>query len=471
MKRLTLTLSMTLAIMSFISIRLNASVDLPAVFSDNMVLQQQSEVAFWGTADKNATVRIFTSWNGKSRSVKSDKNGHWKTKIATPKAGGPYTVTISDGKALKLNNILIGEVWVCSGQSNMEMPMRGYRNQPVMGSNEAIATSGNNNIRLFTVQKAKSATPKDDFSGTWMECTPENVYNFSATAYYFGRMLNKVLNVPIGLISSNWGGTRIEAWMSEESIQNFEWVKLPDKNLSSEEISPNAPTALYNAMIKPMTGYGMRGVIWYQGEANRVEYKEYEKLMPGIVADWRTQWGIGDFPFYYAQIAPFNYGNNSNSAFLREAQLKASKVIANSGMACLMDIGERDCIHPAHKEITGNRLAYLALKKTYHIEGICAESPELKEMKIDGPQVLLTFNNAPTGITSYGKGIYNFEIAGKNKKFYPATAYITGSGLTLYSPFVSDPVAVRYAFRDFVTGEVFNVAGLPLSSFRTDDWE
>lgn len=448
-----------------------AEIKLPSVFCNNMVLQQQTEAAIWGKADKNASVKVNTSWNNKSYSTKASSDGSWKIKVQTPKAGGPYEITISDGKTLKLKNVLIGEVWVCSGQSNMEMPMKGYRNQPILGSSDAIALSSNPNIRLFTVKKATSLEPLTDFTGDWKLCEPENVYEFSATAYYYGLMLNKALNVPIGLINTSWGGTRIEPWISELGCKNFDWVKLPEKK-PVENLSPQTPTVLFNAMINPIVGYGIRGGIWYQGESNRNEPQYYQKLMPGLIENWRSVWGIGEFPFYFVQIAPFDYGPGGlNSAYLREAQLKASTAIGNIGMACIMDLGEKDCIHPANKELGSKRLALLALAQTYGIKGIANMSPVLKEMKVAEGVVKLTFENAPNGLTSYGKELTCFEVAGANKRFFPAKAFITGAGITVFSPSVAEPVAVRYAFKDFIVGDLFSTDGLPVSSFRTDEWE
>lgn len=450
---------------------LYGEVKLPAIFGDNMVLQQQTQAAIWGTAKKNATVKVITSWDKKSYTTKVSADGKWKLKVATPSAGGPYDLTISDGQLLMLENVMIGEVWVCSGQSNMDMRMKGYRNQPVTGSNEAIASSSNPSIRLFTVERGTSLQPLDDFSGEWKSCEPENVSEFSATGYFFGLMLNRTLKVPVGLICSAWGGTRIEPWISENGFKSFDFVNLPDKNQKGE-LSPQTPTVLFNAMINPMVGYGIRGAIWYQGESNRNEADKYVELMPGLIENWRSVWGNNDLSFYYVQIAPFDYGNTGlNSAFLREAQLLASTAIPNIGMASVMDIGEKDCIHPADKEAGGNRLAYLALAKTYGRSGFEYSGPVLKEMTVDGPIVKLTFDHAENGLTSFGKDLNCFEVAGSDKRFYPAQAFITGSGITILSPSVNKPVAVRYAFKDFIVGDLFNVEGLPASSFRTDDWE
>ena len=447
-----------------------AEIQLPAIFGDNMVLQQQTNVSIWGTGSVNKTVMVKTSWNGKSYETKSDSDGKWKIKVKTSVAGGPFSITISDGTDLTLKNVLIGEVWICSGQSNMYMTMKGYINSPVKGANRAIATSRNEKIRLMTIKRDKSLNPKSNFDGAWMECNPDNVANFSAVAYYFGSMLQQALNVPVGLISSSWGGTQIEPWMSEHIIKQFDWLKLPDNNIK-ENFSVQTPTVLYNAMISPMVGYAIAGVIWYQGEANRKEPNKYEKMLLGLIQDWRDHWGI-NFPFYYCQIAPFDYGDiGLNSAYIREAQLNASTLLPNIGMACLMDVGEKKNIHPTRKAVVGERLAYLALSKTYGMESIEYSGPVLKQMRVEGRMVYLTFEHAENGLTTFGKELTHFTIAGKNRYFRPATAAIIGNEILLYSSSVSNPVSVRYAFDDFVAGELFNTEGLPASSFRTDKWE
>lgn len=454
---------------------LKAEIKLPSIFGDRMVLQQQTDAAIWGNATPGKSVKVQTSWNTKSYATQADPKGNWKLKVKTPAAGGPFNITISDGKTLTLKDVLIGEVWVCSGQSNMQMPMKGFRNQPVLGANEAIATSANKFIRLFTVERAKSLELSADFKGGWLSCEPETVADFSATAYFFGKMLQDVLDVPVGLICSSWGGTRIEPWISENGFGKFDWINLPDKKKEGD-FSQQTPTVLYNAMIAPMVGFGIRGGIWYQGESNKDEADKYEKLMPGLVENWRAEWGIGDLPFYYVQIAPFNYGNYFNnsgfsSAYLREAQLKASTSIPGIGMACILDTGEKNCIHPADKKAPGQRLAYLALANAYGKKGIEFSGPVMKEMVVEGSLVKLTFNHAANGLTTYGKELVNFEVAGENKQYLPAHAYITNEGVTVFSERVQKPVAVRYAFGDFVVGELFNNEGLPASSFRTDDWE
>jgi sialate O-acetylesterase len=455
----------------FTSISLFAEIKLPAIFGNNMVLQQQSDVAIWGTTDKNAKVKITTTWDKKTYSIKASDDGHWKLKISTPQAGGPYNITLSDGKTLTLENVLIGEVWVCSGQSNMQMPMKGYNNQPIIGSLDAILTSPNPSIRFFSVGMNASLSPLDDFKGKWALCDQETTEKFSATAYFFGRILQKTLNVPIGLIHASWGGTAVQVWMSEENCKEFDFIKMAT-DPSFPKNPPKAPASLFNAMINPMVGYGIRGAIWYQGESNKGEPENYLKMFPAMIKDWRTKWEVGDFPFYYVQIAP--HAKNDvlpNGAFLRETQLKTTTILPNVGMACALDVGEQFNIHPANKEITSKRLAYLALSQIYGIKGINPHSPVFKAMTIKNDTVRITFDNAPLGLTSYGKDLSLFELAGEDKVFHPAKATFTATGIMLKSPSVLMPVAVRYAFKNFMVGDLFGTNGLPVSSFRTDDWE
>lgn len=456
-----------------------ATVKPASIFTDHMVLQQKAEVAVWGWAKAESNVSLTTSWNKKKYHIKTDAAGKWKFKIATPQAGGPYEITISDGAALTLKDILIGEVWFCGGQSNMEMPMKGFKGQPILGSNEAILKSSNPQIRLYTVPRS-SITEKQDNSkaSEWKLAAPETTANFSATAYYFGRLLSEMLQVPVGLINDSYGGSSIEAWMSPRQLEPFPEVKIPAKGNTIKEVS-RTPTTLYNGMLYPVIGFGIRGAIWYQGESNYERSDRYEELFPAMVKAWRENWEMGEFPFFYAQIAPYNYaqlppyykGGKYNSAFIRDAQRKSLNKIPNSGMAVLMDIGEEKSIHPANKEKGGIRLAYLALGNTYGIKGFGYTSPAYESMRIKDHTAILKFQNVQNGLTSFGKGLTLFEIAGADKRFYPAKAVLSGSSVTVSAEQVKNPVAVRYAFQDFVTGDLFGTDGLPVSSFRTDDWD
>ena len=457
---------------------LNAKVTLPSFFSDNMVLQQKTEAAIWGWAKPNGTVQLTSSWNKKKYTVQSDQAGKWKLKITTPEAGGPYEITISDGEAITLHNILIGEVWFCSGQSNMEMPMKGFRDQPIKGSNDAIFNSTNDWIRVYNVPRAVEKFLKDTSkSSPWRSASPENINNFSATAYFFGRLLQQQLNVPIALINDSYGGSPAEAFMSIEALKAFPEIKVHTAT-DTFRLNNRSATALYNGMIHPIVGYTIKGCLWYQGEANADRPDQYEKLFPAMVAQWRNEWGQGDFPFYFAQIAPYNYAQfpaptrteKNNSAYLRDAQRKSAITIPNSGIVVLMDNGEELSIHPADKETVGKRFAYLALGNTYQWKGFAYQSPSYDSLLINGNIATIKFKNVPNGLTSYGKPLTQFEIAGPDKVFRPATANIRTGTIVLSSPLVAAPVAVRYAFKDFIVGELYSTEGFPVSSFRTDDW-
>ena len=468
MKKLTFLLTALLTATS-----MSAKVTLPKMFSDGMVMQREADANLWGEAKASSTVKITTSWDNKTYSAKAGKDGKWKTTVRTPKAGGPYKITLSDGEQTVLDNILIGELWICSGQSNMDMPMKGFKNQPVDGAVEDILHSTDNQLRLFTVKRNSKFAPVDTVSGKWNEAVPASVRDFSATAYYFGRELRRLLGVPVGLIVTSWGGSACEAWMKADWLKAFPDAKIP---ASQEDIKSKnrTPTVLYNGMLHPLIGVTMRGVIWYQGEDNVPRYKTYADMMATMVRGWRAEWGLGDFPFYFCQIAPYDYSiinYTVNSALLREQQSKAELMIPNSGMAVLMDAGLEYGIHPRKKHLAGLRLALLALKKTYGLEGITAESPYYKEVKFQGDTAVVSFERA--GMWVYGRnGLKSdlFEIAGEDRVFHPAKAWIERSKVYVKSDAVTHPVAVRYAFKDWADGDLY-CDGLPVSSFRTDNWD
>jgi len=455
-----------------------ATVQLPSFFSDGMVLQQQTNAAIWGWAKPSATVKVSTSWNKKMYAATADSKGKWSVKVATPVASGPYTITISDGEPLIIKNILIGEVWLCSGQSNMEMPMKGFKDQPIYGSNDAIFNSTNEQIRVYTVPRAVERFTKDTTkNSSWKMAYPENISNFSAAGYYFGRLLQQQLKVPVALILNSYSGSPAEAFMSAGSLNPFPEIAVPAAT-GTEKLSNKNASTLYNGMIHPFAGYTIKGCIWYQGESNYDRPDQYEKLFPAMVQLWRNEWGQGNFPFYFAQIAPFAYsslpaGNRNeklNSAYLRDAQRKAVAAIPNSGMVVLLDAGDEKTIHPFNKEIVGKRFAYLALGGAYQYKGFGFQSPLYDTLTVTGNIATVKFKNAPNGLTSFTKPITQFEIAGADKNFYPAQAVIARGMVQVSSPQVATPVAVRYAFKDFVMGELFSVEGYPVSSFRTDDW-
>jgi sialate O-acetylesterase len=466
MKR-TFLLTWMVAVATLMNVQ--SEIKLPAIFADHMVLQRETSTKMWGKADANKRVTVVTSWNLKRYTTNSDANGNWQIDITTPRAGGPHTIVISDGKPMTLSNVMSGEVWLCSGQSNMEMPVKGYNSQPVEGSAMDILKSANSKIRLFTVSRNHSLTPVDDVKGRWQEAMPISVRDFSATGYYFGRLLNEMLDIPVGLINSSWGGSRIEAWMNEEMLADFPGTVIPKETENVKQ--PNQkPLYLYQAMIHPITGFAIRGMIWYQGESNRNNSHEYAELFGAMVKGWRAKFNNPNMPVYFCQIAPFEYKDGRNSAYLREAQLKATTIVENTGMAVLMDAGERVNIHPAKKKEAGERLALLALTKTYAMPGISGESPVYKSMKISNDTVTITFDNAPVGVAAPDFQSQLFTVAGEDRNFYPARTRITGSKIMVISDQVKEPKAVRYAFDNYLIGDLKGADGLPVSSFRTDNW-
>ncbi|MGN7722019.1 sialate O-acetylesterase [Chitinophaga sp. 22620] len=448
----------------------SAKVILPAVIDHNMVLQQKTNAALWGKARPAAKVKITTGWNGKTYTVQAGNDSLWRVSVSTPAAGGPFNITFDDGEKLVLKNILIGEVWVCSGQSNMAMPVKGFRNQPIEGSNDLLMNAKNPNIRLFQVTRQISGEVQFDAKARrWEEADVEGVSEMSAVGYLFAKIIREKLNVPVGIVLTSWGGTRIEAWTSAAGLQAFPSVKIPAAG-DTVKLNQNSPAVLYNAMVNPIAGFSIKGVLWYQGEANRRNHQEYAQMMQAMVADWRKRWDCGEWPFYYVQIAPYKYENDKRSAYLREAQLQALKLIPNSAMAVTADVGKEQSIHPPDKMTVATRLAYCALARDYGISQLPYQGPVYKSMKINKDTVDLTFDHAQNGLYAGGKDLTLFEIAGEDKVFHPAEASITQKGIRLRSEQVKNPVAVRYAFKDWFTGELFNTEGLPASSFRTDNW-
>jgi sialate O-acetylesterase len=445
-----------------------AGIQLPAIVSGHMVLQQNSTVKIWGWSDESR-ITVKVGWAPDKEYHATVTNGKWLIPVQTPVAGGPYDITISStAETIVLGDVLIGEVWLCSGQSNMQMSFRGYDSQPVYSSNDVVANSADSDIRLFAVTRKTSLHPVDDCEGAWKHAHPSSVIDFSAVAYVYGKYLHDVLHVPIGLIHSSWGGSPAEAWMDEETLGNFPEIDL------SEQIPANrihkTPTYLFNAMIYPITDFGIRGVIWYQGEDNRTNPALYRRLFPAMIENWRTLWQQGDFPFYFVQIAPYKYNSKVNTAYLREAQLKTMYAVNNTGMAVTMDIGESETIHPGEKITVAKRLAYWALAKTYQLDGIIYSGPVYKTMEVRGHKLILYFDYADNGFTTLGKPLDGFTIAGSDHRFYPAMAIIKGKTIEVTCDSVPQPVAVRYGWENFTVGTLFNNAGLPASSFRTDEW-
>lgn len=628
-----------------------ASLKLPKILGDHMVLQQNSFTKIWGWAEPKQQIIVTTSWNQKKYRVVTDQKGNWEVTVSTGKAGGPHTVTIEADITRVLEDILLGELWICSGQSNMEWQLRRAET-----AEEEIPASGFPEIRLFTVEKHIATRPNEDLNGSWAICNPESSAGFSAVGYFFGKMLHQELGVPVGLVNTSWGGTPSESWTSRETLSTFgdfdqqleelygssdeevekarleqsrieamikeqqdfenpenigfkeawmtvdyddsdwaemdcpaEWssveeigtlegvlwmrteIEIPDswngKALSLElgpvdemdityingvEVGTNriisnwnvpryyqvpaslvksgelqlairivntnaqggifghpeelkifptenkdespvmlagswkyriaykfpevpmvnnshTPSVLYNGMLHPLKNMAIKGAIWYQGESNQTRAVQYRTIFPGMIEDWRKTWRQGDFPFYFVQIAPYDYGSSQTSPELREAQFLTLSKVKNTGMAVTMDIGNPDDIHPTNKRDVGKRLALWALAMDYG-KDIVFSGPLYREQSIEGSKIRLHFNYTGSGLVAAGGPLTHFEIAGEDQVYHPAEAVIDGETVLVSSPEVDLPVAVRYGWSNTAEPNLSNVEGLPASSFCTDNW-
>ncbi|AJR04475.1 sialate O-acetylesterase [Siansivirga zeaxanthinifaciens] len=457
---------------------LHADIKLPSIVSSNMVLQRNTQVTLWGWADVNEEITIKASWLDEYKKLKADDKGNWRIDIQTTNSKEPQKVSFrSKTSQITLDNVLFGEVWLCSGQSNMFQPLKGYNAQPTFGSTMAIAKSSNPNLRLFAVDRVGSKTPLKDLSSpsSWKQATPETVASFSAIGYFFAQQLQEILGVPVGIIHTSWGASTVEAWISKEVMNSFQEFVVTDEDIIKK---PNrTATALFNSMIKPLIPYNIKGVLWYQGEGNRNEPNKYKQLLPVMVKDWRNRWGLGDFPFYYVQIAPYAYGGNDaytnpqNSAFMREAQLECLELIPNSGIAITTDLGSFETIHPPKKKEVADRLLFNALNQTYGFKDVDFVAPTYESHVVKNDSIIVNFKNAEMGLFSFNE-LEDFEIAGEDKVFYPASAKIINQkSVQVFNKNVTKPVAVRYAWKNWVIGTLYDTNLLPASSFRTDRWE
>ena len=468
MKKLK-SISVVAFVLLFFLQSIDAKVILPAIVSSNMVLQRNTTVVLWGWADANERIAIKPSWLDQELTLEANKEGNWRIEVKTTSSKEPQTIKItSTASDITLENVLFGEVWLCSGQSNMEQPMKGFYAQPTFHSNSAIANSNNSNLRLFTIQKNGAKSPLNDIEKytPWQDASPETVADFSAVGYFFATQLQEILDVPVGIINSSWGGSFVEAWMSKEVLSEYQEIDIEEADL---ENSRKVQTALFNGMINPLIPFKIKGVLWYQGESNRHEPNQYKELFPAMVKDWRSRWDIGDFPFYYTQIAPFNYGNG-NSSYFREAQLQCLELIPNSGIAITLDIGREYFIHPPKKKEVADRLLYNALNQTYNYKTVDYAGPFYKSQKVEDGGIMLSFENIETGL--FYAELDGFEIAGEDEIFYPAEAKISeGKYVFVKNENVLNPIAVRYAWKNWVKGTLFDINMLPASSFRTDNWD
>ncbi len=490
--------------------RLAADVKLPAVISNNMVLQQALDAPVWGWADPGEKVTVAIG--GQSKTATAGADGKWMVRLDQMKTDGPLTLTISGKNTITIENVLVGEVWVCSGQSNMQFALASANN-----AEKEIASADYPNIRLFTVPRKGTQEPQYDCQGEWVECSPKTVASFSAVGYLFGRDLYQKLNTPVGLIHTSWGGSSCEAWVRRAVLEadprygsllagwkqrvaafdpdkvkaNYEkrlanWKTAVQKAKAEGKPAPRRPRApadpragqhrpanLYNGMILPVLHYGIRGAIWYQGESNAGRAYQYRYLFPAMITNWRHDWGEGDFPFYFVQLANFHAAQpqpgESTWAELREAQ-SMTLSLPHTGQAVIIDIGDAGNIHPRNKQDVGKRLALWALAKDYG-KPVVYSGPVYKSMKPGAGKIVLAFDHVGGGLVAKdGPPLKGFAVAGADRHFVWADAKIVGDTVVVCSPKVAQPVAVRYAWADNPVCNLYNAEGLPASPFRTDDW-
>lgn len=474
-----------------------ADVSVPNIFGDHMVLQQKQPNKVWGKADPAESVTV--NINGQSKQATADKDGHWSVMIDPLPAGGPYTLNVKGKNEINIRDVLVGEVWICSGQSNMEWRVDNS-NDPDM-----VKVAANYpKIRMINYPNTGTQEPVWSHSDSdWMVCSPETVGQFSAVGYFFGRQLYQTIDVPIGLINNAWGGSAADAWINRELLKNDtqyrptleRWESMESQynelagrsnlseadqkqleNLNRQMTGNQRPANIYNGVLKSHLGYGIKGAIWYQGESNATRAYQYRHIFPMMIDNWRKEWGQGDFPFYWVQLADFRdekaEPGESDWAELREAQTMTMSKLPNTGEAVIIDVGEGKDIHPRNKVIVGQRLARWALAKEYGVD-IAYQSPTYTSMQKQGGKIVLSFDHVDGGWRPFDvRQPVGFAIAGEDRKFVWADAEMDPktNQVVVSSAEVKDPVAVRYAWADNPVCNMFDTVGLPLTPFRTDDW-
>jgi sialate O-acetylesterase len=486
-----------------------ADVKLSPLMSDHMVLQRDRDGAVWGTADVGEKATV--TFRGASAEATADADGRWKTAVATGHAGGPFELTVTGKNTVAIKDVLVGEVWLCSGQSNMQFPVGHAKD-----AKTELPTANHPMIRLFGVARTPSDEPAAQVNGEWQPCTPTSAATFSAAAYYFARDLQPAIDVPIGLIESDWGGTPIESWMSREALSvdpatkkkvdayfatplaseeeeatykqasnDFQAARISAaKNKTTMPTSPpatpkgkrligeNRMTRLYSGMIAPVAPYGIRGALWYQGEANAGGYGAYQSLLPAMITDWRKTFGQGDFPFLVVQLPNHGArtpGDNQIWAFMREAQAMAVTSVPNAAVVCTIDTSSDGDLHPPEKQPVGHRLALMAEKMVFE-KDVVAQGPTFESLKLEGDKAVITFKNIGDGLVVKGPKMIGFMIAGENQQFAAADATIEGDTVVVHSDQVTKPLAVRYAWANNPEVSLYNKADLPALPFRTDTW-
>ncbi|MBM3848048.1 MAG: sialate O-acetylesterase [Verrucomicrobia bacterium] len=485
----------TLALLCLLQSPARADVRLHGLFTDNMVLQRNASVPVWGWADEGE--EIVVSFRGHTAKTRA-KDGKWMVRLPKLSPGNSSSLVVQGRNRIELKDVLVGEVWIASGQSNMEWPMTASLNPET-----EIPKTANPLVRLYTVPKLKAMTPTNNVPASWQLCNPSTTARFSAVGYYFGRDLAQALGVPVGIIHTSWGGSPAEVWMSSANLNSNpdykkDIVEAQGKSYSAylerlaafraekdaaakagqefKKQAPDAPwrpTELYNGMIAPLLPFAIQGAIWYQGESNAGRAEQYRTLFPDMIRNWRKDWGQGDFPFLLVQLAPFMAikpePSDSSWAELREAQWMSTKTLPRVGMAVITDAGDPKDIHPKAKEPAGTRLAIAARKLAYG-HAITHSGPEYKSMRITGNRVTLKFDHAKSGLVARGGDLEGFAIAGADRRFVWARAHIQGDSVVVHSPLVETPVAVRYGWADCPVVNLWNAEGLPATPFRTDDF-
>jgi sialate O-acetylesterase len=470
-----------------------AQLKLHALFSDGMVLQSDFACPVWGTVEPGEEISVSIA--GQKKTAKAGADGKWSLKLDPLKAGGPHEMVVAGRNSVTLRDVLVGEVWICSGQSNMEWVVNGSNNAA-----EEKAAANFPKIRHFLVPKRQEAAPVTDLVGSWKLCSPETVGGFTAVGYFFGRELHQKLNVPVGLIHTSWGGTPAEVWTSNRGLDSVglqkpmmdnyakamdgyekkiaslkadtEKAKAEGKPAPKTPNKPMQPSCLYNGMIANVLPYGIKGAIWYQGESNAGRAKEYQALFPAMIKNWREDWGQGEFPFAFVQLANFmarkDQPADSNWAELREAQTMTLS-LPKTGMAVIIDIGEAKDIHPKNKQDVGKRLALWAQSQVYG-KDLVYSGPIYESIKVEDNKVRVSFKHVGGGLEAKGEKLTGFAVAGEDKAFVWADAKIDGKTIVVSSDKVAKPVAVRYAWADNPDCNLYNKEGLPASPFRSDDW-
>lgn len=459
--------SVVLLVLLFSSNQLFADVRLPAILGDHMVLQQNTKVKFWGWCNTGEKISVRSAWDTTTYKAEGDGNAKWELTIQTPKAGGPYTIEVSGDNKIVLQDVLIGEVWDCSGQSNMEWNFFNNKKQP-----EEISEARNESIRFFNVPRATALYPQEDTRGKWVVCNPEDAQKFSLVGYFFGKELNAKLQLPVGLINASWGGTPVETWTPSPLIESDTVLLHAAQKINPSKWWPVKPALAYNGMVYPNTSFPIAGVIWYQGESNVGTSATYSAAFSMMIKSWRKAWQK-DFPFYYVQIAPYSgYGNSNGSSILKEQQTKTLSLVPNAGMVVVTDlVDDVKDIHPRNKKDVGVRLANLALSKTYGLTGLPYQYPVYKSMSVEKSSIRISFDDVTKALMQKGDTLRGFYIAGEDKIFVPATAKIDGNAVTVSHKDIKKPVAVRFGFTSADTPNLFSKEGLPVIPFRTDDWD